>query len=89
MIEITKPLRGPNGERYYSAFNRVSKQYHFGICELNKNAARRALRNEIGSDVYKSRWEIRQIGFNHPYVQHAYRVKKLTQKNLASATNTN
>ncbi|EAF0949788.1 hypothetical protein B9R53_15025 [Listeria monocytogenes] len=71
-----KIKKGPNGEKYYSAYNALSKKTHFGICELSKNKAWKALYKEIGKDAYQYRWEIRQIGFNHPYVQHAYRVKK-------------
>ncbi len=75
-----KQTKGPNGERYFSAYNTVSKKYHFGICELSPREARKALEKIIGKDIYKWRWEIRQIGYYHPYVQHAYRVKKLKQK---------
>lgn len=73
-----KRHRGPNGERYYSAYNTVSGKYHFGICELSPKRAQKELQKYIGKDIFKWRWEIREIGFRHPYVQHAYRVKKLT-----------
>lgn len=73
-----KRHRGPNGERYYSAYNTISGKYHFGICELSPKKAQKELQKYIGKDIYKWRWEIREIGFRHPYVQHAYRVKKLT-----------
>ncbi|WP_195742436.1 hypothetical protein [Enterococcus faecalis] len=82
-----KQTKGPNGERYFSAYNTVSKKYHFGICELSTREARKALEKIIGKDIYKWRWEIRQIGYYHPYVQHAYRVKKLKQKEPQSSAN--
>lgn len=80
-----KKQLGPEGEKYFSAFNTVTGKYHFGICELSANKARKELRKFIGKDIYKWRWEIRQIGFNHPYVQHAYRVKKLIKPTPVAA----
>lgn len=76
---MSKKSRGPNGERYFSSFNTRSKNYHFGICELSPYKAKKALFKEIGKDAYNSRWEIRQIAYQHPYVKHAYRVKKLNE----------
>jgi hypothetical protein len=45
----------------YGIYSTVSKKFVFGITESSKSKAIKALFNQIGSDAYKWRFEVRKL----------------------------
>ena len=45
----------------YGIWNRMKKEFQFGICEPSKRKAWKKLFNKIGNDARKYRFEIKKI----------------------------
>lgn len=45
----------------YGVYNRMKKEFQFGICEPSKKKAKNKLFQKIGKDAYKWRFEVRKI----------------------------
>lgn len=45
----------------YGVYNKVAKQFQFGINEPTKALARKKLREKIGFDALKTRFEIKEM----------------------------
>ena len=48
-------------EKRYGVWNNIKKEFQFGIDEPTQEKAIKKLFNKIGNDVYKWRFEIREI----------------------------
>lgn len=45
----------------YGIWNRMRKEFQFGICEPSKKKATKKLLEKIGKDAYKYRFEVKKI----------------------------
>ena len=51
-------------EKSYGVYNKVKKEFQFGIKEKSKRKARQKLFRKIGNDARKWRFEIKEISNN-------------------------
>lgn len=58
MIDLNENIR-------YGIYNTSKKEFQFGICEMTKSKAWKALFNKIGNDARKWRFEVRRIKNGH------------------------
>ena len=57
----TKTYFQGNGHSKWGIWNNMRKEFQFGICEDTPLLAERKLRQKIGNDVRKWRFEVKQL----------------------------